>query len=269
MAAEETKTEKPTRVGMPEQEPEVRKRNFDEVPLGYTPEMAREEAARCLQCRNPNCVKGCPVEVDIPAFIGLIRDGDFNGAIRKIWEKNSLPAVCGRVCPQEIQCEGLCVVGRKGVRPGRGRQPGAVRRRRRAGRRGGGVARGGAAHGQAGGGGGLGSLRAHGGGRPGPQGPPGHRVRGVPQAGRCARVRDPRVPAPQGDRLPRGGAPGEAGGGRALQQRHREFDDGGRTAGRRLRRGVRGRGCRPARSSWTCRGRTWWGSCRPTSTSPG
>jgi glutamate synthase (NADPH/NADH) small chain len=117
MAADETKTEKPTRVGMPEQEPEVRKRNFDEVPLGYTPEMAREEAARCLQCRNPNCVKGCPVGVDIPAFIGLIREGDFNGAIRKIWEKNSLPAVCGRVCPQEIQCEGLCVVGRKGIPP--------------------------------------------------------------------------------------------------------------------------------------------------------
>ncbi len=99
---------------MPEQAPDIRKRNFKEVPLGYSPELAMEEAKRCLQCKNPSCVKGCPVSVDIPGFIRLIREGDFSAAIRKIWEKNSLPAICGRVCPQEIQCEGQCILGKKG-----------------------------------------------------------------------------------------------------------------------------------------------------------
>jgi glutamate synthase (NADPH/NADH) small chain len=103
-----------TRQAMPEQEPSVRARNFEEVPLGYTPEMAKAEAARCLQCKNPLCVQGCPVGVDIPAFIRHIADGRFDQAIGKIWERNSLPAVCGRVCPQEIQCEGNCILGRKG-----------------------------------------------------------------------------------------------------------------------------------------------------------
>ena len=99
---------------MPEQDADVRRRNFDEVPLGYTPEMAREEASRCLQCRKPACVQGCPVEVDIPGFIHLIKEGDFTGAIRNLWGKNALPAVCGRVCPQEIQCEGVCILAKKG-----------------------------------------------------------------------------------------------------------------------------------------------------------
>ncbi len=99
---------------MPEQEPQVRARNFLEVPTGYTMKMAQEEAARCLQCRKPGCVDGCPVEVDIPGFIDLIAEGDMTGAIRNLWGKNALPAVCGRVCPQEIQCEGKCIVGRKG-----------------------------------------------------------------------------------------------------------------------------------------------------------
>ena len=99
---------------MPEQEPEVRAKNFLEVPTGYTPKMAQEEAARCLQCKKPACVAGCPVEVDIPGFIDLLSQGDMTGAIRNLWSKNALPAVCGRVCPQEIQCEGLCIVGRKG-----------------------------------------------------------------------------------------------------------------------------------------------------------
>ena len=107
------KKEKIPRAAMPEQEPEVRARNFLEVPTGYTPEMAQREAARCLQCKKPNCVTGCPVEIDIPGFIQLIKDGDFTKSIRHIWQKNSLPAVCGRVCPQEIQCEGLCIVGKK------------------------------------------------------------------------------------------------------------------------------------------------------------
>ena len=102
------------RVAMPEQEAQVRARNFLEVPTGYTVKMAQEEASRCLQCRKPGCVSGCPVEVDIPGFINLILEGDFTGAIRNLWGKNALPAVCGRVCPQEVQCEGQCIVGKKG-----------------------------------------------------------------------------------------------------------------------------------------------------------
>jgi glutamate synthase (NADPH/NADH) small chain len=107
------KKEKIPRQKMPEQLPHVRARNFEEVPHGYTPELAMREAERCIQCKDPRCKQGCPVEIDIPKFIGKIKEGDFEGAIRKLWEKNSLPAVCGRVCPQEVQCEGLCVVGKK------------------------------------------------------------------------------------------------------------------------------------------------------------
>ena len=114
MAEKAAKKEKKPRVEMPEQEPLVRARNFEEVPFGYTPEMAMVEASRCLQCKKPACVAGCPVEIDIPGFIKLIQDGEFTQSIRKLWAKNSLPAVCGRVCPQEIQCEGLCIVGKKG-----------------------------------------------------------------------------------------------------------------------------------------------------------
>jgi glutamate synthase (NADPH/NADH) small chain len=99
---------------MPEQDPKVRAHNFLEVPTGYTPKMAQQEAARCLQCKKPGCVAGCPVGVDIPGFIDLLAQGDTTGAIRNLWSRNALPAVCGRVCPQEIQCEGKCIVGRKG-----------------------------------------------------------------------------------------------------------------------------------------------------------
>lgn len=98
---------------MPEQTPEQRKSNFFEVPLGYTPELAQKEALRCLQCKRPTCMDGCPVEIDIPGFIKLIEDGDFIGAAKKIKETNSLPAVCGRVCPQEDQCEKACVLAKK------------------------------------------------------------------------------------------------------------------------------------------------------------
>ncbi|HEY9073491.1 MAG TPA: NADPH-dependent glutamate synthase, partial [Desulfobaccales bacterium] len=105
--------EKIPRQKMPEQEPKVRARNFQEVTLGYTKELAMKEAARCLQCKDPRCRQGCPVEVPIPEFIKCVKEGDFEGAIRKLWEKNSLPAVCGRVCPQEVQCEGMCIVGKK------------------------------------------------------------------------------------------------------------------------------------------------------------
>jgi len=99
---------------MPEQEPLVRAKNFKEVPLGLTPEAAMLEASRCIQCKKPACVEGCPVSVNIPAFIKQIKENDFSGSIRTIWEKNALPAVCGRVCPQELQCEGRCIVGKKG-----------------------------------------------------------------------------------------------------------------------------------------------------------
>jgi len=102
------------RTPMPEQEPKVRAKNFDEVPFGYNPELAKLEASRCLQCKKPACVAGCPVSIDIPAFISLILQEDFRGAARKLKEMNSLPAVCGRVCPQEDQCEKVCILGKKG-----------------------------------------------------------------------------------------------------------------------------------------------------------
>ena len=98
---------------MPKQDPKMRVKNFDEVALGYTREQAMREASRCLQCKKAFCVEGCPVDIDIPAFILKIKEGDFMGAIHKIKEKNSLPAVCGRVCPQEEQCEIKCILGKK------------------------------------------------------------------------------------------------------------------------------------------------------------
>lgn len=103
-----------TVVPMPKQTPEVRRRNFNEVALGYTEEQALIEASRCLQCPKPQCVLGCPVEIDIPAFIQLMKDKQFDEAIKKIKEKNCLPAICGRVCPQEEQCQKLCVLGKVG-----------------------------------------------------------------------------------------------------------------------------------------------------------
>ncbi len=103
-----------TKTPMPEQEATLRAANFDEVALGYTPEMAQNEAARCLNCKNPLCVTGCPVNVQIPDFISCIASGDVDGAYRKIKATNALPAVCGRVCPQESQCESKCVRGIKG-----------------------------------------------------------------------------------------------------------------------------------------------------------
>lgn len=112
MSAE--KKQKIPRQPMPEQEALVRARNFDEVPFGYSPETAMLEASRCLQCKKPKCIEGCPVNVKIPEFIALIAEGDFSGAARKLKETNALPAVCGRVCPQESQCEAKCVVGKKG-----------------------------------------------------------------------------------------------------------------------------------------------------------
>lgn len=98
---------------MPEQAPQERVKNFNEVPFGYDAETAMKEAARCLQCKEAKCVEGCPVEVDIPDFIKLVVEGKFDEGIKKLKEKNNLPAVCGRVCPQESQCEALCVRGKK------------------------------------------------------------------------------------------------------------------------------------------------------------
>lgn len=102
------------RVPMPEQDPLERAKNFKEVPLGYTPEMAEEEAARCLQCKVPACVCGCPVNINIPGFIKLITEKKYAEAARKIKETNALPAICGRVCPQESQCEAHCILNRMG-----------------------------------------------------------------------------------------------------------------------------------------------------------
>ncbi len=109
------------KVKMPEQAPDIRNKNFKEVALGYTEEMAVEEAERCLNCKNKPCVNGCPVNVQIPDFISLIKEGDFQGAYDKISETSALPAICGRVCPQENQCEKYCVRGIKGESVGIGR----------------------------------------------------------------------------------------------------------------------------------------------------
>ena len=109
------------KTAMPEQEPKVRNKNFKEVSLGYTPEMAIAEAKRCLNCKNKPCVAGCPVNVRIPEFIALIAEGKFKEAYEVISDTNALPAVCGRVCPQESQCEGKCIRAIKGESVGIGR----------------------------------------------------------------------------------------------------------------------------------------------------
>ena len=101
------------KVPVRQQEPEVRVQNFEEVCLGYNKEEAMKEASRCLNCKNPRCVAGCPVGVNIPGFIEKLKDGDIEGAAKVIAKDSSLPAVCGRVCPQENQCEGQCVLGIK------------------------------------------------------------------------------------------------------------------------------------------------------------
>lgn len=109
------------KVKMPQQDPKVRRGNFNEVALGYTPEMAQEEAQRCLNCKNRPCVEGCPVNVKIPDFISQIKSGEYEKAYQVLKETNALPAVCGRVCPQESQCEAKCVRGIKGEPVGIGR----------------------------------------------------------------------------------------------------------------------------------------------------
>ncbi len=103
----------PKKTPMREQPPMERIKNYDEVPYGYSPEEAITEAQRCLQCKKPKCVEGCPVEIDIPGFIGFIAKNEFRPGINRLKEKNILPAICGRVCPQEEQCEIKCIVGKK------------------------------------------------------------------------------------------------------------------------------------------------------------
>ena len=102
------------KVPVREQDPKVRATNFEEVCLGYNKEEAMNEATRCLDCKNPQCVQGCPVSINIPAFIKEVKDGNFKKAAEVIAESSALPAVCGRVCPQESQCEGKCIRGIKG-----------------------------------------------------------------------------------------------------------------------------------------------------------
>jgi glutamate synthase (NADPH/NADH) small chain len=115
------KQAKKFKTSMPEQEPSKRVKNFEEVALGYKEEQALMEASRCIQCKIPKCIDGCPVGIDIKSFINMITKKDYKGALEKIREKNSLPAICGRVCPQEDQCEKTCVLGIKNEPVGIGR----------------------------------------------------------------------------------------------------------------------------------------------------
>ena len=103
-----------TKNPMPEQDPDIRNHNFEEVAMGYTAEMAIDEAKRCLNCKNKPCVSGCPVNIRIPEFISKVAEGDFQGAYDVITSTNALPSISGRVCPQETQCECHCVRGIKG-----------------------------------------------------------------------------------------------------------------------------------------------------------
>ncbi len=109
-----SKVDRMKRTPVREQDPEVRAKNFEEVCLGYDDEKAKAEAERCLGCKNPRCVEGCPVSIDIPSFISQIKQGNIEGAAKDIAKYSALPAVCGRVCPQESQCEGKCILGIKG-----------------------------------------------------------------------------------------------------------------------------------------------------------
>ena len=111
----------PVKNSMPTLDPEVRAHSFEEVTLGYSEEAAISEAMRCLNCKTMPCTEGCPVKIHIPEFISKIKEGDFEGAYEVISKSSSLPAVCGRVCPQEVQCEAKCIRGIKGEPVGIGR----------------------------------------------------------------------------------------------------------------------------------------------------
>ena len=234
-----------TKNPMPLQDPHERAHNFEEVSLGYPVDLAVLEAQRCIQCKNEPCIAGCPVEIDIPHFIKQVAERDFEGAYRTLMERNVLPAVCGRVCPQEEQCEVKCTLGVKN-------EPVAIGRLERF------VAdyaalvkftddtppR--AADRPQGGGGRLGPGRPDRGGRPGEDGPRRHDLRGPAQSRRRARVRHSRVPAAQGDRRARDRRP-EADR-RRDQDEPRDRPDVHRRRAvhrARLRRGVHRHGRRP------------------------
>ncbi|HCL98766.1 MAG TPA: dihydropyrimidine dehydrogenase, partial [Fervidobacterium sp.] len=102
------------RIQLPEQSPVLRRQNFDEVTIGYTLELAQEEGKRCLQCKVPTCISGCPVGIDIPRFIKELVNGNLERSFRILKSYNYLPSICGRVCPQENQCEGSCVLNKLG-----------------------------------------------------------------------------------------------------------------------------------------------------------
>ena len=190
------------RESMPEQAASIRARNFQEVNLGFTQVLAAAEAERCLQCKNPTCIAGCPVRVNIPRFIELVADGDMRGAAESLLDDNALPCVTGRVCPQESQCEGKCLRGKKGdpvaigdlerfvadwaMAPSGGPRAhrGGPQRSSRGHRR-------------------LRSGRPDRRGRAGQARPRGDHLRGLPRAGRRADLRHPRVPPAQGHRADR------------------------------------------------------------------
>ena len=223
---------------MPEQDPKVRVKNFDEVPSGYSPETAMPRPSAASSARSPAACRGCPVDVDIPGFIKLIAEGDFIGAARKLKETNCLPAVCGRVCPQEDQCEKVCILGKKG-RAGGHRPAGAVRRRLRAERRRRSRSRSRRAHGQ--------GVAVVGAGPAGltiagdlvKTGPRRDDLRGPPQGGRRADLRDPRVPSPQGaSSMPRSTTSRSSGCKIVTERGHRKAEDDRRSLRRRVRRGL-------------------------------
>ena len=218
----EAKTNGSKRTVMAEQSPDVCIQNFNEVPLGYSPEEARTEASRCLKCKKPKCVEGCPVRVDIPGFIKLIEEGDVVRAAQKIKETNCLPAICGRVCPQESQCEALCILGKKGepVAVGRlerfaadyEREHGKIELPRKVPPTGKKVAVM------------AGPGRADRGRRPGLAWPSGHDFRGLSQAWRGVDLWNPRVSAPKSHCRSRGRLPPALGRRSATKPGHRQFN---------------------------------------------
>ena len=251
---------------MTEQDPLVRNANFDEVNLGLPEKVALLEAERCLQCKDPKCIAGCPVSVNIPRFIELLSQGNLPEAAHCLLNDNALPAVTGRVCPQETQCEIECIRGNKGLPVAIGYLERYV----------GDWARGHSdqqtlaacpAQRQEGGRGRLRPRRAHRRGRTGQIRPRRHGLRGPAQAGRRAGLWHPGIPPAQEDRPGRGGPAGAGRGEDRLQHRHwPDLHLAG--AARAVRRRVHRQRRRPARVHECARARTSRASIPPTSTSP-
>ena len=250
---------------MVERAAEVRVHDFDEVDLGLSPDEAVAEAERCLQCKKPACIGGCPVGIDIPGFILAIAEGRFADARARILEANLLPAVCGRVCPQESQCEGACILGNKA----RAIDIGALERfaadvgeEESAGPAGDGPVLG-PARGRRG----LGPGRPDGRGRTGAARPCGHALRVPARARRRARLRHPRVPPAEGDRPRRDRARARPRRRARNEHARRRLGPGRRAASGSTRSSSRREpGCR---RSWASRARRRTGSTRRTSSSRG